>query len=161
MAGGSKVAVYAAIGGNFLISIMKFVASFFTGSAAMLSEGIHSLIDTFNGILLLYGIKRRRKSLTSSTLLVMAKKFTSGVSLSPFSFSPLVAAWPFMKGSNICCTQNPVTLAIAFGIMLYWPVPLSSNRAVSTSRFENLESHTQLDLSALSRKVKTRLRSPS
>lgn len=61
MAGGSKVAVYAAIGGNFLISIMKFVASFFTGSAAMLSEGIHSLIDTFNGILLLYGIKRSKK----------------------------------------------------------------------------------------------------
>ena len=61
MAGGSKVAVYAAIGGNFTISIMKFVASFFTGSAAMMSEGIHSLIDTFNGILLLYGIKRSNK----------------------------------------------------------------------------------------------------
>jgi len=61
MAGGSKVAVYAAIGGNFTISIMKFVASFFTGSAAMMSEGIHSLIDTFNGVLLLHGIKRSNK----------------------------------------------------------------------------------------------------
>lgn len=61
MAGGSKVAVYAAIGGNLTISIMKFIASFFTGSAAMLSEGIHSMIDTFNGVLLLYGIRRSNK----------------------------------------------------------------------------------------------------
>lgn len=61
MAGNSKIAIYGAIGGNFTISIMKFVASFFTGSSAMLSEGIHSLIDTFNGVLLLHGIKQSKK----------------------------------------------------------------------------------------------------
>ncbi len=57
-AGGSKIAIYGAILGNFLVAVMKFVASFFTGSSAMLSEGIHSLIDTSNGLLLLYGIKQ-------------------------------------------------------------------------------------------------------
>ncbi len=60
-AGGSKIAIYGAIAGNFLVAVMKFVASFFTGSSAMLSEGIHSLIDTSNGLLLLYGIKQSKQ----------------------------------------------------------------------------------------------------
>ncbi len=59
--GGSKLAIYGAIGANFCIAVMKFVASYFTGSASMLSEGIHSLIDTGNGGLLLYGIKRSQQ----------------------------------------------------------------------------------------------------
>lgn len=55
---GSKTSIYGAIVANVLIAISKFVASFFTGSSAMLSEGIHSVIDTGNGMLLLFGIKR-------------------------------------------------------------------------------------------------------
>ena len=59
--GGSKFTIYASILANVLIAVMKFVASIFTGSSAMLSEGIHSLIDTVNGLLLLLGIKRSKK----------------------------------------------------------------------------------------------------
>lgn len=59
--GGSKFTIYASILANVLIAVMKFVASIFTGSSAMLSEGIHSLIDTINGLLLLLGIKRSQK----------------------------------------------------------------------------------------------------
>ncbi len=58
--GESKIAIFASIAANVGIAIMKFVASFFTGSSAMLSEGIHSLIDTTNGLLLLFGIKRSK-----------------------------------------------------------------------------------------------------
>ena len=60
MASSTKV-VYAAIFGNLAVAITKFIAAIFTGSSAMLTEGIHSVVDTGNGILLLYGTKLSKK----------------------------------------------------------------------------------------------------
>lgn len=59
--GRSKRAIYAALAGNSLIAITKFGASAYTGSSAMLSEAVHSLVDTGNQWLLLYGLKRAKK----------------------------------------------------------------------------------------------------
>jgi cation diffusion facilitator family transporter len=55
---GTNVAVWAALAGNMLVAASKFVAAAISGSAAMLSEAVHSLVDTLNELLLLYGIAR-------------------------------------------------------------------------------------------------------
>src|ERR1043166_3561369 len=61
MAAESTRVIYAAIIANVAIAATKFTAAAFTGSSAMISEGIHSLVDTGNGGLMLLGLRRSRK----------------------------------------------------------------------------------------------------
>src|SRR5262249_9683616 len=53
----SKKTVYGAIVANVAIATIKFIVAAVTGSSAMLSEGVHSLVATGNGVLLLVGIR--------------------------------------------------------------------------------------------------------
>jgi cation diffusion facilitator family transporter len=58
----SRKVIYAAIVGNLLVAATKFAAAAWTGSSAMLSEGVHSVVDTGNSLLLLYGLHQAKKS---------------------------------------------------------------------------------------------------
>jgi cation diffusion facilitator family transporter len=57
----SKTALYTALAANLGIAVTKFVAASITGSSAMISEGIHSLVDTLNEVLLLLGVNRSQR----------------------------------------------------------------------------------------------------
>ena len=59
--GESTIAVIAAIAANIAIGIVKFIASAISGSSAMFSEGVHSIVDSGNGLLVLLGIQRAKK----------------------------------------------------------------------------------------------------
>lgn len=77
----NKKVVYAAMIGNGLIAVSKFVASLLTGSTAMMSEAVHSVADTVNQALLVYGMKRAERKPTA---------------LHPLGFGPESYFWPFV-----------------------------------------------------------------
>jgi cation diffusion facilitator family transporter len=57
----SNTSIYTALGANLLIAVTKFVAGGISNSSAMISEGIHSVVDTVNQLLLLFGIHQSKK----------------------------------------------------------------------------------------------------
>lgn len=66
MSGGSTRVIITALAANVGIAIAKFIAAGITGSSAMLTEGVHSLVDSTNHVLLLYGSKRAIKKADST-----------------------------------------------------------------------------------------------
>jgi len=53
--------IYSALGADILIAAIKFIAGAYSHSSSMIAEGIHSLVDSTNEILLLYGMKKSKK----------------------------------------------------------------------------------------------------
>ena len=90
---GSKKVGIAALLGNGLIAITKFVAAGMTGSSAMLSEAIHSVVDTSNQGLLLFGMSRATKPADSE------HPFGYGMELYFWAF--IVAIFLFAMGAGL------------------------------------------------------------
>lgn len=93
MAKGSTRVILAALIGNALIAVTKFAAALITGSSAMISEGIHSLVDTGNQILLLYGLRQARRP--------PDRRFPFGHGKEVYFWSFVVAILIFAVGAGI------------------------------------------------------------
>ncbi|TVT37807.1 cation diffusion facilitator family transporter [Hymenobacter setariae] len=118
----SKLAIITALAANLGIATIKFVAAWFTGSSAMLAEGIHSLVDTANEWLLLLGLRKSQQPATEW------RPFGYGRELYFWAF--MVAVFIFIIGGGLSLydgidhirhpaplhspTWNYVVLAVAF-----------------------------------------------
>jgi cation diffusion facilitator family transporter len=98
MASGSKKVIYAALAGNTLIALTKFVAAAVTRSSAMFSEGIHSVVDTGNQMLLLHGLRQSRKPAD--------EQFPFGHGKELYFWSFIVAILIFAVGSGISAYEG-------------------------------------------------------
>lgn len=104
----SKTAIVAALAANLAIAVVKFVAAGFTGSSAMLAEGIHSVVDTTNEWLLLLGLRRSRQPASEQR---------------PFGYGRELYFWSFIVG--ICIFGIGGGISIYEGIQhLRHPAPL-------------------------------------
>ncbi len=91
----SKRVILAAFIGNSLIAVTKFAAATYTGSSAMFSEAIHSVVDTGNQVLLFYGLKRAARPADAKH---------------PFGYGPEIYFWAFVVAILIFATGAGVSI---------------------------------------------------
>lgn len=143
MAAESRPVIIAALIGNTLIAVTKFIASAMTGSSAMFSEGIHSLVDTGNQGLLLFGLRQAKKP--------PSEEFPFGHGKEVYFWGFIVAILIFAVGAGLSIyegvrhilhphpIENPTVNYIVLGLAMVfegaaWLVALRAFRRVKGSR---------------------------
>lgn len=136
----SKSVIFAALAGNTAIALVKFAAAAFTGSAAMLSEAIHSVVDTGNQLLLLFGLRRAARPADA--------RHPFGYGLQLYFYTFVVAVLIFGVGAVVSFLQGlakvrhpePVAhawlnyLVLGFGVLFEGAVWVMALRAFNTER---------------------------
>jgi cation diffusion facilitator family transporter len=136
----SKTVIYAALAGNTAIAVIKFAAALFTGSAAMLSEAIHSVVDTGNQLLLLFGLRR--------AALPPDAKHPFGYGLQLYFYTFVVAVMVFGVGAVVSILQgidkirHPVSvehawvnyIVLSLGVLFEGGVWIVALRSFNTER---------------------------
>lgn len=139
----SRVTVYAAIAANLAIAITKFVAAVIGGSSALFSEGLHSIVDTGDGLLLLLGLHLSKRPPT--------KKHPYGHGAEVYFWSTVVAMSIFGMGGCVSIYEGilhlehpkaPTSPLLGFGVLAFaavfegisWLVALRGFRRVRRGR---------------------------
>ena len=135
----SRTVIYAALAGNLLVALTKFGAAWWTGSSAMLSEGLHSVVDTSNQVLLLYGIKRASRPPDETHPLGYGRELYFWSFIVALLMFALGAGAAFYEGINhilhpariVDPAVNYVVLALSFAFEFStWLVALKHFRAI-------------------------------
>ncbi len=99
----SRRVLYVAIAGDIGIAVAKFFVAALTGSSAMLTEGVHSLVDTGNELLLLYGVRRGQR--------VVDEWHAFGYGKTTYVWSLIVALSVFSVGGGVSVYEGIISLA--------------------------------------------------
>lgn len=108
MSASPRRVIYAALAGNTAIALTKFTAAALGGSSAMLAEGVHSVVDTGNQVLLLYGLRRARRPPDAAF---------------PFGYGKEVYFWSFVVAIQVFTAGAGVALAKGLWQILH-PQPM-------------------------------------
>jgi cation diffusion facilitator family transporter len=135
MKGDSKLAVYAALAGNLAIAGVKLAAFAFTGSSAMLTEAIHSTVDTGNQALLLFGMARAARAPDET------HPFGYGMELYFWSF--VVALLVFALGGGVSIYEGIVKIAHPAEIENAWINYLVLGAAIAFESASFLVAHRE------------------
>ncbi|MEL6602072.1 MAG: cation diffusion facilitator family transporter [Cyanobacteria bacterium J06614_10] len=153
--GSSKTAIYAAMAANVAIAAAKFIGAYISGSSAMLSEGIHSVVDSTNEVLLLYGLKQSEAG--------PDEKYPLGRSQELYFWSLMVAVLIFALGGGVSvfqgvqglrfpeASENPL---VSYGVLAAAAVFEGSALVVSIRSFNKSQDNLDLDFWTAMRRSK-------
>lgn len=137
--GGSRSVVLVALAANFGIALAKFAAAAWTRSSAMLSEAIHSLVDTSNQALLLYGLHRAQ--------LPADARHPFGYSREIYFWSFVVAILLFSMGAGVSIYEGIEKLRDPHPVSNLWVNYIVLGLALSLEGYSAYKALVQFDLS--------------